>query len=151
MTIDLINYFDGDWSFTREIKTAKDKLFAMAKGNATFTKDPNVDSLFYSEDGELDLKQSKKKNDFYKSYLFSFFEDHIKVFFSGGANSEQLYQEYKYKANRITPISGHACNRDFYNTEYLIIDHNQFKQVTKISGPQKDFLITTVFIRGNIN
>ena len=147
MAIELINYFEGDWSFTREIKTNGDRLFAMAKGNASFTKDSKVDSLFYSEDGELDLKQSKTKNLFYKNYLFSFFTDYIKVYLSGGANAEQLYQEYKYTGNKITPIADHACNRDLYNSEYLIAGQNQFKQVTKISGPQKDFIITTIFNR----
>jgi hypothetical protein len=151
MAIELINYFKGGWTFAREIKTDNVKLFALAKGNASFTKDSNVHSLFYTEDGELDLTLSKTKNVFYKNYLFSFFEDHIKVFFSGGTNSEQLYQEYKYTDNQIMPIAEHACNRDFYNSEYVIIDHNQFKQVTKISGPQKDFLITTVFSRISIN
>jgi len=147
MAIQLINYLEGNWSFTREIKIEGDKLFARAKGNASFTKHLNMDSLFYSEDGELDLQQGKKKNDFYKNYLFSFFDDYIKVYFSGGANSEQLYQEYKYTDNKITPIAEHACNRDFYNSEYLITDQNQFKQITKISGPQKNFLITTIFSR----
>ena len=147
MAIELINYFQGDWSFTREIKTDGDRLFAMANGNASFAMDSNVDSLFYSEDGELDLEQSKTKNLFYKNYLFSFFTDYIKVYFSGGANSEQLYQEYKYTGNKVIPIADHICNRDFYNSEYLITDQNQFKQVTKISGPQKDFLITTIFNR----
>lgn len=151
MAIELINYFKGEWSFAREIKTDNEKLFAVAEGNASFKADSDVDSLFYSEDGHLDLKQSNTKNIFYKNYLFSFFKDHLKVYFSGGANSEQLYQEYKFTDNKITPIAEHACNRDFYNSEYLIIDHNQFKQVTKISGPQKDFLITTDFSRININ
>ena len=147
MAIELLNYFKGDWSFSREIITGGDKLFAKANGNASFTSDSNPDSLFYTEDGELDLQQSKTKNDFYKNYLFSFFEDHIRVYLSGGANSEQLYQEYKYTDKNITPIAEHACNRDFYNSEYLITDQNQFRQVTKISGPQKDFLITTIFKR----
>lgn len=147
MAIALINYFEGDWTFTREIKTDKDKLFAMANGSASFKKDANVDSLFYSEDGELNLEQSRTKNLFYKNYLFSFFTDHIKVYFSGGANSEQLYQEYRQVGNKISPIAEHACNRDFYNSEYLISDQNQFKQVTKISGPHKDYLITTIFNR----
>ena len=147
MAIDLISYFEGDWSFTREIKTEGDKLFARAKGNASFAKDTIVDSLFYSEGGELDLRQSRTKNEFYKNYLFSFFDDYIRVYFSGGANSEQLYQEYKYADNKIIPIAEHACNKDFYNSEYFIADQNQYKQVTKISGPQKNFLITTVFNR----
>jgi hypothetical protein len=147
MAIELINYFQGEWSFTREIKIGEDKLFAIAKGNASFTKEANVDSLFYSEDGELDLKHSKTKNLFYKNYLFSFFANHIKVYFSGGANSEKVYQEYKYTGNKIVPIAGHACNRDFYNTEYVIIDQNHFEQGTKISGPQKDYQIMTVFNR----
>ena len=149
MAIELLNYFEGNWSFNREIKTDGDKLFAMAKGSASFTKNSGVDSLFYSEDGKLDLQQSKTKNDFYKNYLFSFFNDYIKVYFSGGANSEQLYQEYKYTDNKIIPIAGHTCNRDFYNSEYLITDQDQFKQVTKISGPQKNFLIRTIFDRIN--
>jgi len=146
MATELFNYFEGDWSFTREIKTDGDKLFGLAKGKASFTKDTN-ESLYYSEDGELDLQQSKTKNDFYKSYFFSFYKDHIKVYFSGGANSEQLYQEYTYADKQILPIAGHACNRDFYNSEYHITDENQLRQVTTITGPKKDFLITTIFNR----
>jgi hypothetical protein len=149
MAIELINYFEGDWSFTREIKTNKDKLFAIAKGRVSFSKDSKPDSLFYSEEGELDLKQSKTKNLFYKNYTFSFFKDHIRVYFSGGANAEQLYQQYSYKENKIIPVAEHTCNRDIYNSEYQIKGENQFEQVTKISGPQKDFLIKTIFNRVN--
>jgi hypothetical protein len=149
MAIELINYFEGDWSFTREIKTNKDKLFAIAEGRASFSKDSKPDSLFYSEDGKLDLKESRTKNLFYKSYIFRFFKDHISVYLSGGANADQLYQEYSYKENKMIPIADHACNRDFYNSDYQIMGENQFKQVTKISGPQKDFLITTIFNRIN--
>jgi hypothetical protein len=147
MAIELINYFEGDWSFSRKIKTDKDKLFAIADGKASFSKDSKPDSLFYGEDGELDLKQSKTKNLFYKNYIFSFFEDHIRVYFSGGADAGQLYQEYTYRVNRLIPIAEHACNRDLYNSEYQITGENQFTLVTKIGGPQKDFLITTIFNR----
>lgn len=150
MAIELISYFEGDWTFTREIKTDKDKIFAMAKGNASFTKDLNPDSLFYSEDGELDLQQNKTKNPFYKNYLFSFFTDHITVYFSGGASSEQLYQEYRQVGNKITPVAEHVCNQDLYNSEFQMADQNQFEQITKITGPHKNFLITTIFNRVKI-
>src|SRR5690348_12190487 len=144
---ELINYFEGEWSFTREINTDKDKLFAMATGNASFTKDNKQNSLFYCEDGELDLKQSDTKNLFYKNYIFCFYPDCIKVYLSGGVNADQLYQEYRYTENKIIPIAEHACKRDFYSSEYQITDQNQFKQVTEIAGPQKDFLIFTSFNR----
>jgi len=102
MATELFNYFEGDWSFTREIKTDGDKLFGLAKGKASFTKDTN-ESLYYSEDGELDLQQSKTKNDFYKSYFFSFYKDHIKVYFSGGANSEQFLRHAASLAAQVRP------------------------------------------------
>jgi hypothetical protein len=147
MAIELINYFEGNWSFTREIKTNKDKLFAIAEGRVSFSKDSKPDCLFYSEDGKLDLKESRTNNLFYKNYIFHFFKDHISVYLSGGAKAEQLYQEYSYKENKLIPIAEHACNRDLYNSEYQIKDEDQFTLVTKIGGPQKDFLIKTIFNR----
>lgn len=142
----LKKYFEGSWSFEREIfSNNSERTYGIAKGSACFTP---IDkrTLIYNENGKLSLKDSKREFPFIRSFIYFFDGDQLKIIFNDGINSGKLYQQYSLDINNrvLTSSAQHICKNDCYNGNYTIISPNEYILETLIKGPKKEFKIKTI-------
>lgn len=146
MSVSLLRYFKGNWSFIREIRKFDNNLYATAQGNVEFVLFEN-NKLYYKEKGQLVLENNKTKLSFFRSYLYEFIHNGFKVYYADGPSSGSLYQEYKYDTQKLIllPVEAHLCGLDCYKSFYSLLKSEQFSIDTVVQGPKKDYTISTIF------
>lgn len=141
-------FFAGKWCFTREVYQEQ-SLYAKGKGEATFVDNPSTGQVVYHEVGAIRLIETDNDLSFYRSFLYDFAHEKIKVYFNDGANKGKLYQQYVYQQEKqiIQSVCEHLCVADFYNGVYFLIDQSSFRLETTVKGPKKNIFIRTLFCR----
>jgi uncharacterized protein DUF6314 len=131
----------GSWSFKRVIEGQ-----VTMQGAATFM--PLSDgSLAYREQGHLKLSNGTELQA-ERSYIFSKGEQGFRVFFE--EKPPRLFHEISLSASDGGALSGsarHLCNLDDYQSSYTFLADGRFVVRHVVSGPRKDYTMTTAYTR----
>jgi len=128
--------FEGTWRITRQIKDHRLSRLGQLTGTAVFT--PGPDGMIYTETGTLrfpgqpDLSAKQ-------SYLWSESGLNIQVKFSDGREFHSI------DLTTQTPNAHHHCPPDDYRVTYDFTDWPNWSSRWIVSGPSKDYAMTTLF------
>lgn len=131
----------GSWSFDRVIEGQ-----ATMQGIATFTP-LDGERLAYREQGYLKLAKGTIVQA-EREYVFSSSSGGFNVFFK--EDPPRLFHEISLSASPGGELSGHACHlckRDEYRSTYLFLPDGTFVVRHVVSGPRKNYTITTTYAR----
>ncbi len=141
----------GRWNLYRTITSPKFQPMTGA-GKAIFEnyqKDSSP-SLLYKE--ELTLHLPSESIHASKEYIFRLIDNEISVFFN--ENPERFFYTLKFddqttKDERLFQQAGgeHLCGNDNYRASYSFFNDNSFELTYQVSGPKKDYTMTTKYNR----
>lgn len=135
---DLAAFFDGEWRFDREIRTADGDPAGEVTGVATFTEEDGV--LVYREAGELRLAT-------YTGPVTR--ELHYRPTGPGRADVHfdhgGFFHGLDLRAGHWE--TDHPCRDDLYHGSYRVVGERRWRQEWAVRGPAKDHLIVTRFSR----
>jgi aminopeptidase-like protein len=142
---DLVNYFNGKWTFEREIVlSGAQKKYATATGNARFEQGEG--NMQYEETGKVFIVEAQQQSSFFRNYRYVFTEDGLDIYFNDSLTQNfNLYQHYIYnkESNTLAAKEIHVCNKDLYEGGFRLLNESHYVHTSVIKGPQKDFFITT--------
>ena len=129
----------GSWSFDRVIEGQ-----ATMQGRATFTP-LGEGSLAYREQGTLRLPNGTELQA-EREYIFRTCESGFDVFFK--EEPPRLFHRISlHGAAELAGDASHLCNLDTYRSSYSFRPDGQFTIRHVVSGPRKDYTMTTVYTR----
>lgn len=129
----------GAWSFDRIIEGQ-----ATMQGRATFSP-LDTESLAYREQGTLRLPNGTELQA-EREYIFRKCEGGFDVFFK--EEPPRLFHRISlHGAAELTGDASHLCNLDTYRSSYSFWPDGQFTIRHVVSGPRKDYTMTTVYTR----
>lgn len=135
---------EGRWSLTRRIVDSSQQLLASGVGHASFTKsNNNPNCLEYYESGEV-THRGQKPASFYKKYFFSLLNGELSVFFD--CQLQDMYHTIDF-ASTTEVVGKHLCNLDHYMITYQFDLPRKYKTICEVSGPNKDFVIHSIYTR----
>ncbi|MCA6123545.1 hypothetical protein J6500_16820 [Bradyrhizobium sp. WSM 1704] len=129
----------GSWSFDRVIEGQ-----ATMQGRATFTPLDDA-SLAYCEQGTLRLPNGTELQA-QREYIFRTCAGGFDVFFKE-APPRLFHRIALHGAVELTGDASHLCNLDTYRSTYSFRPDGQFTIRHVVSGPRKDYTMTTVYSR----
>lgn len=143
----------GSWTIRRVLGS-----YGHGEGSAKFTvtsespttHDPLV--LRYREDmtlaytSESGLRQGQGVGGTaYQEYVYLYDEEKDKItkeFVDG-----RHFYDLKLDLERMEGEGEHLCDKDFYRSKYVFQDCNHFTLAYDVKGPQKDYVIQTLFTK----
>lgn len=128
--------FEGAWQVDRRIEDRLAGQAARFEGTAVFTWDGP--GLHYREEGTLHLPGAQPMAAT-RDYLWRQEGDDIAVFFPDGRRFHRIGVEQ----SRDT----HWCDPDTYRVAYGFADWPLWSAVWTVSGPRKDYTMTSAFCR----
>jgi hypothetical protein len=131
----------GSWSFNRIIEGQ-----GTMQGLATFTP-LDEGRLAYREQGHLTLLNGTAL-EAEREYIFSKGDRGFEVFFK--ENPPRLFHEIELAASvggALSGSAGHLCNLDDYQSTYTFLADGRFVVRHVVSGPRKDYTMTTAYTR----
>ncbi|WP_027530260.1 DUF6314 family protein [Bradyrhizobium sp. WSM3983] len=134
-------WLTGSWSFSRVIEGQ-----ASMQGLATFTP-LDAERLAYRERGRLTL-QSGTELEAEREYVFRVRGRGFDVFFK--ESPPRLFHAIELAASdggTLSGSAGHLCNLDHYRSTYTFHDDGGFVIRHVVSGPRKDYTMTTTYRR----
>ena len=129
----------GSWSFDRVIEGQ-----ATMQGRATFAP-LGEERLVYREQGTLRLPNGTELQA-EREYVFGKSEGGFDVFFK--EEPLRLFHRISlHGADELAGDASHLCNLDTYRSSYSFRPDGQFTIRHVVSGPRKDYTMTTVYTR----
>ncbi len=131
----------GSWTQTRNIVPG-----GRYEGTAIFTR-TDQDTLYYTECGIVTLDTGHIIDKAQRSYIFKCVGDQISVLFD--EKTPRLFHELTLDdAGKATAI--HECSDDIYNSSYHFIEPGRFTITHTVTGPRKNYVMTTQYSRPNL-
>lgn len=129
----------GEWSLEREIPGR-----GRMKGRAWFTL-LDAKTALYEESGELCLEGGQTLHS-RQSYVYEKTEEGFAVRF---ADTRELFHVMRFVASGddLVAEASHVCLNDLYLSGYTVRADGSFEVRHQVRGPQKDYLIRTVYRR----
>lgn len=129
----------GEWSLERDIP-ARGRM----KGRARFTL-LDAETALYEESGELCLEGGQTFHS-RQSYVYEKREDGFAVRF---ADTRELFHVMRFTASGddLVAEARHLCVNDLYLSGYTVRADGSFEVRHQVRGPQKDYVIRTVYRR----
>ena len=130
--------FSGFWTFTRQVS----HFDVLITGKAFFTK--TEDSILYTEDGTYQLHGECQTC--FQKHIYKVTAHTFKIFKNDGV----LLHEGKIEKSTALPTTlqhQHYCKDDTYNCLWMFHTRNQFETLYTVTGPKKNYQISTLFIR----
>ena len=129
----------GEWSLERQIPGR-----GSMKGRARFTL-LDAGSALYEESGELCLEGGQTLHS-RQSYVYEKRQDGFAVRF---ADTRELFHVMRFVASGddLVAEARHLCVNDLYVSGYMVRSDGSFEVRHEIRGPQKDYVIRTVYRR----
>ena len=129
----------GDWSLAREIPGR-----GRMKGRARFTL-LDAETALYEESGELCLEGGQTLHS-RQSYVYEKREDGIAVRF---ADTREIFHVMRFLASGddLVAVARHVCVNDLYLSGYTVRADGSFEVRHQVRGPQKDYVIRTLYQR----
>ncbi|MEM6375340.1 MAG: DUF6314 family protein [Pseudomonadota bacterium] len=124
--------FEGRWYLERAILHANGQR-ATLTGRAVFTR--HSDALFYHETGTLCVKGQAPCRAERRYRWVPIEAGSIDVFFEDGREFHRIDQD--------APRARHDCGSDTYHVEYDFDDWPIWRAVWRVTGPQKDYTLTS--------
>ena len=138
----------GDWQLVRDLGP-----IGQFKGDVTFrlTEPENRQILRYREEGILE-RGDGKRFDGYREYDFVLQEDPpaIELLFRDPLSFGNRYVLLQFgddAADGLCARDVHSCGDDFYHHCMIWHDENHFETKIKITGPKKDYLMQSIYLR----
>lgn len=131
----------GTWSFNRVIEGQ-----GHMQGLATFTP-LDGERLAYREQGRLRLLNGSEL-EAEREYLFCARDRGFDVYFK--ENPPRLFHTISLSATAGRALSGsadHLCNLDNYQSTYTFLPDGRLVIRHVVSGPRKDYMMTTTYMR----
>jgi len=131
----------GSWSFDRIVKGK-----GTMQGIATFTP-LDQERLAYREQGNLRLLNGTKLQA-EREYIFSKSDTGFEVFFK--ENPPRLFHAISLSTRAgggLGGNAGHLCNLDNYRSTYTFLPDGKFVIRHVVSGPRKEYTMTTTYSR----
>lgn len=136
----------GCWRIRRVLGS-----YGHGEGLAQFTLTPDPFTLNYREDievkytAESGLKQPGVSGTAYQEYVYLFDEERDKIIkrFVDGRH----FYELKMNLETLEGEGEHLCEKDLYQAKYKFQDSNHFTLSYDVKGPEKEYVIQTLFTR----
>lgn len=139
--LQVVTRLAGSWSFDRVIEAQ-----GSMQGIATFTP-LDAESLAYREKGRLRLLNGTEL-EAEREYVFRERSRGFEVFFN--ENPPRLFHAISLSAaddGTLSGSAGHLCNLDQYRSTYTFSADGRFVIRHVVSGPRKDYTMTTAYAR----
>ena len=129
----------GEWSLEREIPGR-----GRMKGCARFTL-LDAETALYEESGELCLEGGQTLHS-RQSYVYEKREDGFAVRF---ADTREIFHVMRFLASGddLVAVARHVCVNDLYLSGYTVRADGSFEVRHQVRGPQKDYVIRTLYQR----
>ena len=129
----------GEWSLERQIPGR-----GSMKGRARFTL-LDAGSALYEESGELCLEGGQTLHS-RQSYVYEKRQDGFAVRF---ADTRKLFHVMRFVASGddLVAEARHLCVNDLYVSGYMVRSDGSFEVRHEVRGPQKDYVIRTLYQR----
>ena len=129
----------GEWSLEREIPGR-----GRMKGYARFTR-LDAETALYTESGELCLEGGQTLRS-RQSYVYEKRDDGFAVRF---ADTRELFHVVRFAASGDDLVceASHLCMNDLYLSAYTVHSDGNFEVRHEVRGPQKDYVIRTLYQR----
>ena len=130
----------GEWSLEREIPGR-----GCMKGRARFTL-LDAGTALYEESGELCLEGGQTLHS-RQSYVYEKRDDGFAVRF---ADTRELFHVVRFvvSGDDLVGEASHVCLNDLYISAYTVHSDGSFEVRHEVRGPQKDYVIRTLYHRG---
>jgi hypothetical protein len=131
----------GAWAFDRVIEGQ-----GSMKGLATFAS-LDAENLAYREQGHLKLLNGIEL-EAEREYVFRERDRGFEVLFK--ENPPRLFHAIELAASdggALSGSAGHLCNLDDYQSTYTFLADGRFAVRHVVSGPRKDYTMTTTYTR----
>ena len=136
--VDPRRYLKGHWSLLRHIEDRHRGLDGTLMGEAVF--ESQADGLFYREAGRLRFGIYDGRS--HQTYLYRFpGAGQVEVRFADGRFFHSL------DLTSGTAEAEHLCGKDRYRTRVELTGRHRWTNRWRISGPVKDLLLTTWYLR----
>ncbi|MEU0469249.1 MULTISPECIES: DUF6314 family protein [Amycolatopsis] len=127
----------GEWTITRNLPGT-----GRMTGSARF-RPAGPDLLHYREDGQLALDGGQVL-DVYREYHYRLEPGQIRICFAEPGPPRTLHV---LRLDQAAASDVHLCGRDTYAGHYEFPDENRFTVRMRVTGPEKDYSIETVYER----
>jgi hypothetical protein len=130
----------GEWGFEREIPGR-----ARMSGHARFTL-VDGETALYEESGELCLEGGQTLHS-RQSYVYERTNDGFAVRF---ADTRELFHVMRFAASGddLVAEARHVCLNDLYLSGYTVRSDGSFEVRHEVRGPEKDYVIRTLYRSG---
>ena len=131
--------FVGNWEINRILGHQGS---ATGLASFMFTKD---NTLKYHEILRISLKNTPDTFSGYKTYIYEYKNEHIiKKFYE---NPLRLFYQLTFSKDYTKASGSHLCKADQYDAAYLFKDKNHFMLSYQVTGPHKNYVITSHFVK----
>lgn len=137
---ELFGYFEGKWNITRNITSLKPEENMNIKGIAEFSYQPKNILKYYEE---CEVLFNDTNNSLASSKVYYYEYDSGKDICTKYFEDYRMFYELNMKENLITGV--HLCGNDIYNSSYQILSDDKFSISYDVKGPQKKYLIETIY------
>jgi hypothetical protein len=137
MIVDLFDFFSGNWSFIRVI-TQQLNNDDVIKGDLSFTELGHNRKLC-SESGYWEGKNINSC----KNYVFIFENNNIQIY-----SDNQLLHSLCFindDNGHFAATHTHKCGNDHYKCTYKILSESLYQVEYEVKGPNKDYVMKTVY------
>ncbi len=146
----ILKYFEGTWDISRNMSNFHSpKYNGTAEGEVKITPDPKV-GLSYSEKVKVKFANGVEASGT-QNYVFQLDKGVVSQYrskFAGSKELEKMYSlEFFSNKDRLLAKHEYTCGKDLYRVEYSIYDYNNFVIQYMVTGPEKNYITQTSFIR----
>jgi hypothetical protein len=136
---EIFQSLEGKWNFHRTISG-----YGTIVGAATFKKSAMESHLFHYREEGLLKRENGEQFQVYREYLYRYKNNHISVFFAEEVKRLLHILEFQ---DTTTAIARHLCLCDIYEATYKFSTKDEFTLAYDVNGPNKNYLMKTVFKR----
>jgi len=133
--------FAGRWQIDRVIDDALTGQSITGQGVAHFIAEP-TGHLVYEEALSLIYPDQPRPFEATRRYIWQGQGGVIEIRFEDG----RLLQRLSLSGSNVGDV--HHCDPDRYDGRYEFADWPQWRAIWRVTGPRKDYLMTTVYRRG---
>lgn len=141
----LFKYLKGTWKIERHINNKNEPYFnGLAYGRVSILEEQK-NILLYKENLELQLNNSIIKA--HKEY--NYILEHNKLSLYNNIDGKASFMFNIEFNNQQIATGNYKCEQDHYNATYCFAGANKFTIKFDVTGPEKNYSITSIFSRDN--
>jgi len=151
---DIFEYFDGKWNISRNISNfLAPEYNGKADGQVIINKLPSSSDVSYYENVEITFDNGLKTNGT-QEYIFQLVDGAIsqhRFKTKTTKKSEKMY-DLNFIENKegLLAVDKYQCGDDLYQVKYFINSYDDFFVQYIVTGPKKNYITQTSFVRESI-